>query len=113
MARRSTNAFGEAWKGSKIIGAGSLARARGHAYGRLSSSQQRGEYGSQANFQAAAEQAAQRVPDQQRDTPIQNFLRKLRQANPSGETDQQREERLKKKGRDEVISWTIPSVRWD
>ena len=107
MARRSTNAFGEAWQGSKIQGAGSLARARGYAYGALTS-QQRGEFGSQANFQAAAEQAAQRNPsgetDQQRENPIQNYLRKLRPANPSGETDQQREERLKKKGRDEVMT---------
>ena len=86
---RSTNAFGEAWQGTKIKGAGSLARARGYAYGSLTS-QQRGEFGSQANFQAAAEQAAQRAQ-----APSEN---------PSGETDQQREERLKKKGRDEVMT---------
>ena len=89
MARRSTNAFGEAWQGSKIQGAGSLARARGYAYGALTS-QQRGEFGSQANFQAAAEQAAQRV--------------QAPSANPSGETPEQREERLKKKGREEVMT---------
>lgn len=89
MARRSTNAFGEAWQGSKIQGAGSLARARGYAYGALTS-QQRGEFGSQANFQAAAEQAEQRV--------------QAPSANPSGETPEQREERLKKKGRDEVMT---------
>jgi len=89
MARRSTNAFGEAWQGSKIRGAGSLARARGYAYGALTS-QQRGEFGSQANFQAAAEQAAQRV--------------QAPSANPSGETPEQREERLKKKGREEVMT---------
>lgn len=88
MARRDTNAFGEAWQGSKIKGAGSLARARGYAYGNLTS-QQRGEFGSQANFQAAAEQAAR----SQTSTP-----------NPSGETEAQREERLKNKGREEVMN---------
>jgi len=88
MARRDTNAFGEAWQGSKIRGAGSLARARGYAWGALTP-QQRGEYGSQANFQAAAEQAARSQASQ---------------PNPSGETPEQREERLKKKGRDEVMT---------
>lgn len=88
MARRDTNAFGEAWQGSKIRGAGSLARARGYAWAALTP-QQRGEYGSQTNFQAAAEQAARS---------------QATQPNPSGETEQQREERLKKKGRDEVMT---------
>lgn len=84
MARRSTNAFGEPMQGSKIQGAGALARARGYAYGSLST-QQRGAYGSQKNFQKAAEAAASRA-----DSP--------------SETDKAREERLKKKGREEILN---------
>jgi len=79
---RSTNAFGEPMQGSKIQGAGALARARGFAYGRLSS-QQRGAYGSQKNFQKAAEAAVSRS---------------------DSESDVAREERLKKAGREEVLN---------
>lgn len=83
MPRRNTNAFGEPWQGSKIQGAGALARARGHAYGSLTS-QQRGAYGSQKNFQRAAETAASREA--------------------AGESDSSREERLKQQGREEVLN---------
>lgn len=53
------NAFGQPMRGSKIRGGGALERARGYAFGALTTDQ-RGQYGSQKNFQAAAEDAMDR-----------------------------------------------------